>query len=127
MAKQKIYRQGDVLFILIDGEPMIALRKLRHRVIAEGEATGHKHQFLKNTAVLLAQTAEDSETPELDEGYCPKYFLNVRKETEIVHEEHHTVTLPVGFYSIVIQREYVPKSLRTKKETERGGFSYVAD
>lgn len=129
MAKQKIYRQGDVLFVEISSIPKRGVVQLSHRIIAEGEATGHKHQFLEDTAVLLEDAATDPDTLDLNRDYRPRYFLNVHKSTQIVHEEHHTVNLPVGFYSIVIQREYIPLSLRPGKRSRsiNGGFSYVAD
>lgn len=44
--KQKIYRQGDVLFVKISSFPKKKFKKLSTPIIAKGEMTGHKHEIL---------------------------------------------------------------------------------
>ena len=53
MAKRRgtQYRQGDLLFVRVGGVPA-GSKKLTHRVLAEGETTGHMHQIVEETAHL---------------------------------------------------------------------------
>jgi len=95
IAKQ--YRQGDILFIEITSLPE-GISRLEHRIIAEGETTGHKHQVLDDVAYLY----EDGNVK----------FLEALKDVEVVHEEHHTIKLPKGVYKIIQQREYTPQANR---------------
>lgn len=87
----KFYRQGDVGLQQIDKLPK-GLKVIKSLVLVLGEATGHKHQ-LKTGRVF-----QD------DKGLM---FLKLAKATELIHEEHQTIKLPKGFYSIIRQREYV--------------------
>ena len=66
-------------------------RKLNHKVLAEGEATGHKHEVIG-----------DAELYEQD-GVL---YLSAVEQVELVHPDHNTVTLPKGNYIIETQREY---------------------
>jgi hypothetical protein len=69
-------------------------KKLLNLIIAEGEATGHKHEVTSGDAELY------------QEGEI--LYLRVNSETaELTHQEHKTLTLPKGDYKIEIQREYV--------------------
>jgi hypothetical protein len=91
------YRQGDLLFVEVPSVPDSA-RSLRHRIIAEGEATGHRHQLAGNTAELY----EDGTV----------MFLKVIDWASIIHEEHDEIRLPEGAYRVVRQREYQPETPR---------------
>ena len=84
-----MYRQGELLFVKgkVKGE------KLNHLVIAEGEATGHKHEVV----------TEDAELYEKD-GVM---YLRAKDDVEVVHPDHKTLPLPKGDYEIIVQREYV--------------------
>ncbi len=87
----KWYQQGDVTIRPVDAIPEDA-KDAGTRVLAEGEATGHKH---------LA-TAEDVRLF-LDEGIL---YMRAPRGTTIVHEEHRTLEIPPGDYQIGIVREY---------------------
>jgi hypothetical protein len=82
-----MYRQGEVLII-----PVIKIKgtKLSHRVIAEGEILGHKHEL---TSGELYE----------HEGVM---YLKAESETVLNHPEHKAIELPKGNYQIIIQREY---------------------
>lgn len=95
------YRQGDILFVEIRSLPC-SRKKLGHGLIAEGEATGHKHEFIGETAELYADGSE--------------LFLDVSACTDIVHAEHKTIALPKGFYRIVLQREYAPQRVTNVRD-----------
>ena len=39
-------------------------------------------------------------------------YLKLQAETEVKHEEHARVTLPIGTYRVARQREYTPEAIR---------------
>jgi len=100
------FRQGDVLLLAIDPEALPAEVRAVPRqggrvVLAEGEVTGHAHAIHSPAATLL-RAGTDADAPR---------FLRTTAPVDIVHEEHATIALPEGLYSIVIQREYVPPQI----------------
>ena len=90
----KIFRQGDVLLRQVKELPKTAKRK-GDKVLAYGEATGHKHQFTSEFAELY-----------VDVGGKQYAFLIERAVLE--HEEHANIEVPEGTYEVVIQREFDP-------------------
>lgn len=101
MALPQQYRQGDILFVRVEQLPQF-LRRVDHRVIAEGEATGHCHEAKGDNAVLL----EDGNG----------LYMDVTMDTPVVHPEHKPVTLPPGFYTVVRQREYTAEAIRRVRD-----------
>jgi hypothetical protein len=101
MNRRKQYRQGDLLFVEVNQLPRTA-RRVEHRVIAEGETTGHMHQVLDETAVLY----EDGNVK----------FLEALGDASVVHEEHGTLVLPKGLYRVIRQREYSPDRVRKVRD-----------
>ncbi|MDQ2855027.1 MAG: hypothetical protein M3R68_01765 [Acidobacteriota bacterium] len=85
------YQQGDVTIKPIAAIPASAIGA-NGRVLAEGEATGHKH---------LAE-AEDV-TLYLHDGTL---YMHAPTGTTVVHEEHNAVAIPPGNYQIGTVREY---------------------
>ena len=83
------YQQGDIL--IKRKEIPARAKKIEHLVIAEGEATGHRHEVF-GLAKLM----------QLDE----KVFLDVFGEAEVRHQEHESIPLPIGEYEIEIVRKY---------------------
>jgi len=82
------------------------------RVIAEGEATGHLHCLVGNKAKLIV--TEDG-----------RMYVSAPTGAEIVHgkmgvstevkegeDRHKTITLPVGTWKVIRQREYDPAGNR---------------
>ena len=97
-AKMTAYRQGDVVILAGATIPKTA-KVLPHRVLAEGEVTGHKHQITDGQATLYAQ-----------DGIL---YLRVMSDTAtLTHEEHAPIVLPQGEFQVVIQREYEPAGWR---------------
>lgn len=87
---QIAYQQGDVLLRKVSE---IQGKKLKHLVLAEGEATGHKHQIIEGDAELYEHGGT--------------LFLRVTSETAVLaHEEHAYQTIERGDYQIGIVREY---------------------
>jgi hypothetical protein len=73
-------------------------------ILAYGELTGHAHAVIG-----------DAELFESDVSEIGQRFLRVEQESEVVHEEHGTVTLPPGDYEIRRQHEYSPEAIRTRQ------------
>lgn len=90
MTKNRFFQQGDIL-ITKSSVPKAA-KKLAHTVLAEGEHTGHSH----------VANGEDVELYEKD-GVL---FVHCPNGCEVVHQEHRTVTLPEGDYTIGRVKEY---------------------
>jgi len=71
------------------------MKKRIDKCLAEGEVTGHFH----------VAVAKDVEV--FGEGIDRE--LNAPTGTDIVHEEHKTITLPPGQFTIKRQREIDPE------------------
>jgi hypothetical protein len=88
-----MWRQGDILIDRCTEVPKHASR-LKHLILASGDATGHRHTIRDRKAATLY-------------GLGGELYLDVSAEkTDIVHPEHDDVTLPRGVYRIWKQREY---------------------
>jgi hypothetical protein len=102
MAKRQ-YRQGDVLITQIRARDLAALTRVDagngRIVLAFGEATGHAHALCSATA-------------ELYEGSSGDRFLRLTTPATLEHDEHAPIALPVGFFEVVVQREYDPEAIR---------------
>lgn len=103
--KRRTFRQGDVLIERIAEIPGPAIKAtpdaLSGRIIlAHGEATGHHHSIDMRDADWW-KTADEGEQ-----------FVEVRKPTQLVHQEHSPVGLAPGKYRVTRQREYSPEAIR---------------
>lgn len=93
-----MYRQGELLIIKANREEILESvfdtpKKLDHRILAEGEVTGHMHELTKGT---------------LYSGMWGKLFADIESLALLTHPEHKTIKLEKGFYEIITQREYNP-------------------
>jgi len=90
-------RQGDLLIVKIEKLPEACVPQ-KHRVLAEGEATGHMHEL---------------DSGELYEKDGTLYFrvLDDQKIT-LTHQEHGPITFEPGVYKVIRQREYEPRGWR---------------
>lgn len=97
-------RQGDILFIPVteipNNDPQRKIRK--SGIIAQGEATGHHHRIAEADMAV----AEIVEVGHTWDGRFDTYLSVTDHGISIVHEEHKTVTLPVGSYKIHQAREF---------------------
>jgi hypothetical protein len=92
----KVIRQGDVYIVLNQTKPTYAsLRK--DRTLALGEATGHHHTLTAGN--VYGELAG-------------KQWIVLDEETELQHQEHATVVIPIGIHEVRIQREYTPQEIR---------------
>jgi hypothetical protein len=91
-----MHRQGDLLIVKVETLPQ-RLSKRKGHIILEGEVTGHSHRLATGRILEDAQGM---------------LWLEVLKATQIVHQEHHAITLEPGYYQVVRQREYTPEAIR---------------
>lgn len=83
-------RQGDVVLRKVTSFPDGLTEK--DKVIALGELTGHKHRF-DSEAVCVFKDKENTQ------------YVDVKQESELIHEEHANLKVPKGKYVVVVQRE----------------------
>lgn len=84
-------RQGDVLLEQISKLPKGL--KQKDKILAYGETTGHKHQFVSELATVF-------------EDKLRKQFVELKEQSILEHEEHTKIALPKGVYKVTIQREF---------------------
>jgi len=92
----EMHRQGDLLITKCEALPD-GLVERTSNVILEGEVTGHAHKLVHGRIL------EDAK------GFL---FLEILRNTQIVHEEHNAISLEPGYYQITRQREYSPEAIR---------------
>jgi hypothetical protein len=93
--KMEKHRQGDLLFVKVDGIPAEA-KAVSDGIIARGESTGHMHRLSQGSKAALMVAAG------------VQYIMAMQEEANIVHEEHGMVVLPMGNWQVKRQREYRP-------------------
>jgi len=97
-----MYRQGDILLVRtvdnVSGDEV--QRESGKLVLAHGEATGHTHSISCRNARLYLN------------GSRMLLKVNGRSPVQLTHEEHSSISIPVGSYEVVRQREYSPKEVR---------------
>jgi hypothetical protein len=99
--QQKVYRQGDVVLTRIEALPSGKKSVRKNGVLAYGEVTGHSHAIHEGQAEVL----------EMPDGL----FLSVSESgVSIGHQEHGTINVPPGLYSVGIKTEfdYFEKAIR---------------
>lgn len=103
-----IYRQGDVLLVMIDSLPKDAeIVKNKDRIVlAYGEVTGHAH------AISVIEAIEFKAKPVPVFDVQAERFIQVTEKALLKHEEHATIELPKGDYAILQQRVYTPEEIK---------------
>ena len=91
-----LFRQGDIYIESVRCLPEGATKQFS-TVLAEGEATGHRHRI------------RDFRTASVFEAGGQIFVDVVADQAEIVHEEHGTIALNRGVYRVWRQREYDPR------------------
>lgn len=87
-----IYRHGDVLLKEVTEIPKSA-KKLKDKILAYGEATGHSHRF-----------ANPQDIERFSDG--DRKFLLVCVDADLIHEEHKKIRVKKGKYEQIQEREY---------------------
>jgi hypothetical protein len=85
-------RQGDVLIVRVDDAPKA--KSEGAVVIAYGEVTGHKHQFMAESKVSYLGNTTGLER------------YGVPAEAKLLHEEHTAPVVPAGLYERPVQVEW---------------------
>lgn len=96
-ANANHFQQGDVLITKIDALPAGLKKKTaapRGYVIAEGEVTGHAHTIA--TDAVEAMFTDNAGA----------IYAQLKTQVDLLHEEHHPVTLPPGLYRFGGVQEY---------------------
>lgn len=90
-----MYRQGDVLLIMLPAKPEHLGVPLRTNILLEGSVTGHHHSIQNGKIYPIIQERASPVIAIVEAGsHC-----------QIVHEEHGPIDLPEGFYEVRRQRE----------------------
>ena len=91
-----MYRQGDVLLRKVESIPEDA-KPSDDDIILKGEATGHAHRIVNGTIFTRS-------------SWPIQMFVEASAGATLVHEEHESILIEPGFYEVIRQREYDPKS-----------------
>lgn len=97
-----MWRQGDIFIQPVPKLPSgVETRPVSGTVLVHGEVTGHSHRI------------EDAATAQVFSGLqFGEFFLDVKADARIVHEEHGPIELKQGTYRVWRQREYSPERIR---------------
>ncbi len=95
----KIFRQGDLLFRKIDKIPN-GVSASKSDILLRGESTGHAHRLENGQIFNTFSWRSVSRTN-------GEIYMEARKGARVVHEEHGTLELEVGFYMVIRQREFL--------------------
>jgi hypothetical protein len=91
-------RQGDIILSRIDEMPAGDWKPLDKpggkTVLALGEVTGHHHRFESESVCELRAEGVNTRV------------VSVSAESILFHEEHGSVAVPPGLYTVEIQREW---------------------
>lgn len=104
-------RQGELLIIKVTESPteklMRSFKQVKHRVLAEGEATGHMHELSKGTLYK----------PERWSRSTDQYFEVPENSVSVLsHPEHKELTFDTGMYRVITQREYEEAGARRVRD-----------
>lgn len=109
----KAYRQGELLFVLQEVKNKEDLKRAlengkKTSVIAQGEATGHKHELADPSTAIVIDIEDENIWIDNDNPRYSNYqkILHTETGTIIKHPEHAPLHLPAGTYFIRTQREY---------------------
>jgi hypothetical protein len=102
------FAQGDLLIERVDANVLTGVIVEPDRgvtVLAEGEATGHRHAIYD--AVIMFR--DDSLAREIPSDLYAGHLQVQAAFARVEHDEHDTITLPRGTYRVTRQRELQPK------------------
>lgn len=86
----KCIRQGDVYLKEVKSIPKLPKKD---NTLALGEITGHSHRFNSKNVQCYGVLEQQQ-------------FINVKQDSELIHEDHANLTIPKGKYEVIIQREF---------------------
>ena len=97
MKQINTFRQGDVFIFKIDALPT-GVKKQKTNVLVHSDTTSHTHEA--KGGIVYADASG-------------KQYINVKKEAEIVHEEHNKkrIILTKGVWQVLRQRQKTGKDM----------------
>jgi len=108
----RLYAQGDLLIERVADLPIsgtiITPAPDGAVVLAEGEATGHRHTIHDRVTMFR----DDALAHDMPNSLYVGHIRVDEPSARIEHDEHAAVTLPKGTYRIRRQRELDPKDAR---------------
>jgi len=112
----EFHQQGDIHLIKIKSIPQEARRLSvppTGFILAEGEATGHKHVLtcLDNGVALAEPGTETPSKEKIGEGievfeHNGTLFVKTSVPTKVTHQEHGTTLVDPGIYQVGHVQEY---------------------
>ena len=92
-----VFAQGDVLIVAVETIPVSAREVPSDGVVtvAFGEATGHHHSFYSDRVKMFRE-----------DGSGGGLFILADAPVDLTHQEHDTISLPIGAYEVRIQRTF---------------------
>lgn len=107
-----LYAQGDLLIEQVaDVRPsgtVITPALDGAVVLAEGEATGHRHAIFEGVVMFR----DDGLARDIPPGLYVGHVRVDEPQARLVHDEHAPITLPRGTYRVRRQRELEPQDAR---------------
>ncbi len=107
-----LFAQGDLLIEHVDDLPpsgsIVAALPDGVTVLAEGEATGHRHAIHDRVAMFR----DDGLARDIPTGLYVGHIRVEDASARLVHDEHAAIELPRGTYRVRRQRELEPKDAR---------------
>ena len=82
-------RHGDICLEPIEKFPENL--NIKDNILAKGEKTGHFHELVGDVQVMIDNKGNQ--------------FAQVKQDSQLVHQEHHVLTIPKGKYAVIQQRE----------------------
>ena len=92
--KENMYRHGDLMIKTINSIPTKATLN-KNNTLALGEVTGHSHR-LNSKQLMVYEDLKQTK------------YLNIKQDTELIHEEHDTLILVPGKYVVLQEQEFDP-------------------
>lgn len=93
--KKEMYRQGDLLFIKVDKEPIG--NPIKSKDILNSSVTGHAHSITKGIIYV------NEDVTWRNKG---NFYLEINEEdTKVIHEEHGDIPLSIGIWEVRRQME----------------------
>ncbi len=107
-----VYAQGDLLIErvtdMLPTGPIVDPATDGSMVLAEGEATGHRHAIHDRVTMFR----DDGLARDIPAGLYVGHVIVDAPSAKLEHDEHDPITLPRGTYRVRRQRELEPKDAR---------------
>jgi hypothetical protein len=111
-AMTQLYAQGDLLIEQVAAVTpsgiVVAAAPDGATVLAEGEATGHRHAIRDRVTMFR----DDSLARDIPGGLYVGHIRVDGPSARLEHNEHAAITLPRGTYRVRRQRELEPRDAR---------------